>query len=87
MRKSLITFGLEISVIFQNKKECCIVASVLIVSLISRWIHNSPLLHDSLVVDSLKMAVQQEKSSKGLIIQTDQGHQYTDHRFHECAMK
>lgn len=88
MRKSLITFGLEISVIFQRKKECCIVASLLIVSLVSALDSQFGLICViGLVIDSLKIAMHQEKPSKGLIIHTDQGCQYTGHRFYECAMK
>lgn len=42
-------------------------------------------LRDSLVIDSLEIAIQQEKPNHGLIIHTDQGCQYTGHRFYECA--
>lgn len=44
-------------------------------------------LRDSLVIESLEAALYQEKPNKGLIIHTDQGCQYTGHRFYECAMQ
>lgn len=44
-------------------------------------------LRDSLVIDSLEAAIHQEKPNNGLIIHTDQGCQYTGHRFYECAMQ
>ncbi len=42
-------------------------------------------LRDSLVIDSLEGAIQQEKPNNGLIIHTDQGSQYIGYRFYECA--
>ena len=40
-------------------------------------------MKDSLVLDSLHEAIQKQKPSKGLIIHTDKGSQYTGSRFYE----
>ncbi|EOZ2501347.1 IS3 family transposase [Enterococcus dongliensis] len=43
-------------------------------------------MRDNLVIESLEEALYREKPKKGLIIHTDQGSQYTGHRFYECSM-
>ena len=40
-------------------------------------------MRDTMVIESLKMAVEKEKPNPGLIIHTDQGSQYTCGSFHE----
>ncbi|HFE9852592.1 TPA: IS3 family transposase [Enterococcus faecalis] len=43
-------------------------------------------MHDNLVIESLEEAIQREKPKNGLMIHTDQGSQYTGHRFYEYSM-
>ncbi|MBC1492434.1 IS3 family transposase [Listeria booriae] len=42
-------------------------------------------LRDSLVIDSLEVPLHREKPKNGLLIHTDQGSQYTGHRFYEYS--
>lgn len=43
-------------------------------------------MRDNLVIESLEEAVQREKLKNGLMIHTDQGSQYTGHRFYEYSL-